>query len=112
MPPGDGRARGQREEGRAGCGGHRQLLAPVGVRAQRAGESGADGHQARLEELGVVNGRLQWTSLDDRWEVALWGRNLGDKEYIVYGFDLSIFGFNQEMLGVPRTLGVEATLRF
>ena len=57
------------------------------------------------------NGRVAWTSNDDRWEVAAWGRNLGDKEYLSYAFDLSFFGFHEQMLGTPRMFGVELTYR-
>ena len=60
----------------------------------------------------LYNARVSWTSADDQWEVAVWGRNLGDKEYMVYGFDTSALGFNQEMIGIPRTVGAEATYRF
>jgi iron complex outermembrane receptor protein len=57
------------------------------------------------------NARVSWTSADDQWEVAAFGRNLGDEEYMVYAFDLSFFGFNEEMLGTPRSFGVEVTYR-
>ena len=60
----------------------------------------------------IWNGRISWASADDKWEVAAWGRNLGDEEYLVYAFDLSFLGFNEEMLGIPRTIGAEATYRF
>lgn len=58
------------------------------------------------------NARAAWTSADEHWEVAAYGRNLGDEEYLVYAFDLSFFGFNEEMLGTPRTYGLEARYRF
>ncbi len=58
------------------------------------------------------NARIAWMSCDDRWEVAAFGRNLADEEYMTYGFDLSFFGFNEEMLGSPRFVGMDATYRF
>ena len=58
------------------------------------------------------NARVSWTSPSEKWEVAAFGRNLGDEEYMVYAFDLSFFGFNEEMLGTPRSYGVEATYRY
>lgn len=58
------------------------------------------------------NGRVVWSSSDDRFEVAAFGRNLGDEEYMVYGFDLSFFGFHEEMIGSPRFVGIDATIRF
>ncbi len=57
------------------------------------------------------NARVSWTSADETWEVAAYGRNLGDEEYMVYAFDLSFFGFNEEMLGTPRFYGLEVTYR-
>ena len=58
------------------------------------------------------NARIAWMSCDDRWKVAAFGRNLADEEYMTYGFDLSFFGFNEEMLGSPRFVGMDATYRF
>ena len=60
----------------------------------------------------LYNARLSWMAADDRWDVAIWGRNLGDKEYMTYGYDLSSLGFHQELIGVPRTFGGEVTFRF
>ena len=31
---------------------------------------------------------------------------------MVYAFDLSFFGFNEEMIGTPRFLGFDVTYRF
>lgn len=64
------------------------------------------------EDYWIWNARVSWTSRDDRWEVAAYGRNLNDEEFIVYGFDISFFGFNEEMLGTPRSYGVDVTFRF
>ncbi|HEX7034829.1 MAG TPA: TonB-dependent receptor [Pseudomonadales bacterium] len=57
------------------------------------------------------NGRVAWGSADDRWEVAAWVRNLGNEHYLSYAFDLSFFGFHEQMLGTPRSYGVELTYR-
>lgn len=58
------------------------------------------------------NARASWVSPDERWEVAAYGRNLGDEEYMVYAFDLSFFGFNEEMIGTPRGYALEVTYSF
>jgi len=58
------------------------------------------------------NARVGWKSPDEKWDVAAVGRNLGDEEYMVYAFDLSFFGFNEEMIGTPRFFGVEASFSF
>ena len=63
------------------------------------------------DDYWLWNARVSWTSVDEKWEVAAFGRNLGDEEYMVYAFDLSFFGFNEEMLGTPRSYGLEVTFR-
>ncbi|WP_162299988.1 TonB-dependent receptor [Kineobactrum sediminis] len=61
----------------------------------------------------LFGSRLSWHSADDALEVALWGKNLGDKEYAAYVFDLRAdFGFLQRMRGVPRTVGIDVQYRF
>lgn len=60
----------------------------------------------------LTNARIAWMSPDERWEVGAWGRNLGDEEYMSYAFDLSFFGFHEQMLGTPRIFGGEVTYRF
>ena len=64
------------------------------------------------DDYWMWNARVGWTSADDKWEVAAFGRNLGDEEYMVYAFDLSFFGFNEEMIGTPQAFGIEATFRY
>jgi iron complex outermembrane receptor protein len=44
------------------------------------------------------------------WEVALWGKNLGDEEYVVHAFDLA--GFGHPIWGDPRMWGVTASYAF
>ena len=66
----------------------------------------------REDAYWMWNARAAWTSRDENWEVAAFGRNLSDVEYMVYGFDLSFFGFNEEMIGTPRFFGIDATYRF
>lgn len=57
------------------------------------------------------NGRIAWESRNEDWEVAAFGRNLADKKYMTYAFDLSFFGFHEQMLGTPRFFGLEVTYR-
>lgn len=61
------------------------------------------------DDYWLYNGRVSWTSTSEQWEVAAWGRNLGDEEYLVYAFDLSFLGFHERMLGTPRSFGVEVS---
>jgi iron complex outermembrane receptor protein len=47
-----------------------------------------------------------------RYELAIWGRNLGNEKYLVYTVDFTrSFGFNQRMVGPPRGLGVTFSAR-
>jgi iron complex outermembrane receptor protein len=52
----------------------------------------------------LVNGRLQWTSPDISWEVALGATNLTDKKYFLNKFDLTAFGqpTTEGQPGAPR----------
>jgi iron complex outermembrane receptor protein len=59
----------------------------------------------------IWNGRIAWTSVNEQWEIAGWGRNLGNEKYLSYAFDLSFFGFHEQMLGSPRMYGLEVTYR-
>jgi iron complex outermembrane recepter protein len=42
----------------------------------------------------LINLRLQWTSPEDKWTVALGGTNVTDEEYYLNIFDLTLFGQN------------------
>ena len=64
------------------------------------------------DDYWIWNARVSWTSGNEKWEVAAFGRNLGDEEYMVYAFDLSFFGFNEEMLGTPLAFGLDVTYRY
>ncbi|MEM7689529.1 MAG: TonB-dependent receptor [Pseudomonadota bacterium] len=48
----------------------------------------------------------------DDFSVSLWGRNLTDKFYYVYGLNLNAFFQDYLTRGAPRTYGVEASFKF
>ena len=60
----------------------------------------------------TYNARLALHTADDRWEVAAWGRNLGDKFYLTTGANLAAFGYYYTHRNTPRMYGLEATYRF
>jgi tetratricopeptide (TPR) repeat protein len=61
----------------------------------------------------VLNARIGYGAQDGRWEVALFGDNLSDKEYRVYAFDSSLFaGVVAGVYAKPRTYGIHAIVRF
>lgn len=55
----------------------------------------------------LLDARLAYAPDDGFWEIAVFGRNLTDKEYRVYTFDFTgPAGFNQQFFGPPRWWGV------
>jgi iron complex outermembrane recepter protein len=63
--------------------------------------------------VGLLNGRIGWTSQDDRLEFALWGRNLTNRHYDAFGLDVTTsLGFTTTFPGAPRELGIVGTVRF
>lgn len=40
----------------------------------------------------IVNARIEWTSPDDEWRIAIGGTNVTDEEYFLNKFDLTGFG--------------------
>ena len=58
----------------------------------------------------VVNATITWVSPDDRYEVALWGKNLGDSDHLLT-VSSSVLG-DQAAYSRPRTFGVRLTGRF
>lgn len=69
--------------------------------------------EGRQGGYGLVNARISYNLLDSQLQVAVWGRNLGDKRYvasvvpIVGPLGLLIQGY-----GTPRTFGGELTYTF
>jgi iron complex outermembrane recepter protein len=43
---------------------------------------------------GLVNLHANWTSDDERWEVSLWGNNVGNDRYIINAVELTAFYAN------------------
>ncbi len=59
------------------------------------------------------NARLSWRNTAESLELSIWGKNLADKQYRAYMFDLKdLIGANQIMRGVPRTYGIDAKYSF
>ncbi len=68
----------------------------------------------REDAYGLWNTRAAYQfGGDNRFEVAVFARNLLDKNYLAYVGDLSsTFGALEQMWGRPRSGGLEATMRF
>jgi len=66
----------------------------------------------------LVNARVSLLGArDNHFSVAVWGKNLANKEYLSYGLAQRNIqdgglGFDYALVGEPRTYGVEFTLRY
>jgi len=59
----------------------------------------------------IVNASLAWNHAN--YQIKFWGKNIFDKKYYPFGYDTAgAFGTVLKTPGVPRTYGVEATVRF
>lgn len=55
----------------------------------------------------LLNGRLTWATLDKKWDVSLWGRNLTNKAYFSGKLSLiTFFGREQGNVAPPMEFGV------
>lgn len=59
----------------------------------------------------LANGRVSFTTAGEHLTVALWGKNLADEDYLPGAFDLAAFGFDQWVVGEPRTYGITLSYR-
>ena len=60
----------------------------------------------------VLDARAAVGAADERWEIALWARNLTDNQHVVQGLDVASLGFGNRNYNAPRTYGVTGTIRF
>jgi iron complex outermembrane receptor protein len=61
----------------------------------------------------TVNARAALSDEAGKWELALWGKNLGDEQYHGFGFDLGTFnGTAGYMFEAPRTYGMSLTFHY
>ena len=63
------------------------------------------------DAYSVINARVGYTAASGRFGVALWGRNLGDEQYATGAYDLAAFGFDQLIVGDPRSYGLTLSYR-
>ncbi len=62
--------------------------------------------------VGLLNARLSYDFIDDRAQVALWGRNLTDERYKTDSIPIAPLGFDTVYYAVGRTWGAELSYRF
>jgi len=61
---------------------------------------------------GVLNARASLSLGDGRYEIAVWGRNLGDNRDVVSALVVDPFGYVSVQRREPMTFGVTGTARF
>ncbi|WP_405240700.1 TonB-dependent receptor [Lentisalinibacter orientalis] len=62
-----------------------------------------------VDSQGLWNARITWIAPNDRWSLAVWGKNLSDEVYVVDTLTDPIgSGWGVYVNGMPRTLGVSA----
>ena len=59
----------------------------------------------------VWNARAS-VALPNDWEIAVWGRNLADEEYVTQGVNNLPLGFGFRVYGAPRTFGLTVSKAF
>jgi iron complex outermembrane receptor protein len=64
----------------------------------------------KAESYWLVDARAALASRDG-WEVAVWGKNLGDERYVTQATDDGL-GMGYRIFNAPRTYGVTVTKRF
>lgn len=95
----------------------RELNDKLGLQAALSGRYQSKSHadlegdpRFVIEEYGLLNTSLGVHSLDDRWELSIWGRNLTDEYY------WSAVSSNANVVvrfpGQPRTYGASLTVKF
>lgn len=60
----------------------------------------------------LVNGRISLTPADDKWNLSVWGRNLGDEQWVTEAFQVVGAGIAGVTWSYPRTYGVSAEWKF
>ena len=61
----------------------------------------------RVDEHDLLDARIAWTSSGEKLEIALWGKNLNEEDYISHSYTIGpgVIG----VWGAPRTIGLTAT---
>ena len=64
------------------------------------------------DAYGLLSARILYSPPSGDWDLALFGTNLTDEEYLESGFSTGAFGVSLGLAGRPREWGLEASLRF
>jgi iron complex outermembrane receptor protein len=64
------------------------------------------------DAYAVWNARLSYGTDNERFQVALWVKNLADEEYRLYNLDLGLLGFIEQVFAPPRQVGLTASFHW
>jgi iron complex outermembrane recepter protein len=62
-----------------------------------------------IPAYGLLSAAATWSSLDDRYSLKLWGKNLGNTHYATFLAESAEGAFN--IAGAPRTFGLTFGVR-
>ena len=62
-----------------------------------------------IESYAILDARVGIRSVDDRWSVQVWGRNLTDEYYITNANYLGEFAYR--LAGDPLTYGIRLSVK-
>ncbi len=65
-----------------------------------------------LRSYELYNASVTFTTMDEKLQVAVYGKNLKDEVYSHFGFDNTAIGSKTIWLAPPRTYGLEVTYNF
>ncbi len=64
------------------------------------------------EAYGIVNARIAFLGHNEKYQIAVWVKNIFDQQYFTFGAPLQAFGWNIMGVGDPRTAGVSLYVNF
>ncbi|MBN7796167.1 TonB-dependent receptor [Parahaliea mediterranea] len=68
--------------------------------------------RTRVDSRELVDARAGFYSSDQKWELAIWGKNLADKEYVHTVFYIPTFDITSSLFDIGRTYGVDIFYNF
>lgn len=63
------------------------------------------------EEYWITNARISLFEEGD-WDLSIWGKNIGDEEYVTQGVNQLAFGYGFRVYGAPQTYGISLSKEF